>query len=263
MGRQKDIVCKVHGPAEVALACRHVTAGVACGWHTGIRDGTHPDAWCDRCDEQLANRSEWTLEMARQHDMGVTCAYCYDLAKQRNRDLPAYTRGKKAALTEPEQRKLREYALERIAGLQETARAKLRFDDYERWDFDEEARTLSFTDPERATLVADVRIVGGFDPDRETFAWSWATHADTGLLVAGLDTLRMFGEVRAIAHVTTTDWRASLSDAWEMTGVAGYLLGCQGVYRADFDDSYWFMLLSNWRQSRRGRTSPGGFTRDT
>ena len=48
-----------------------------------------------------------------------------------------------------------------------------------------------------------------------------------------------------------------------MTAVAGYLLGCQGVYRADFDDRFWFMLLSNWRQSKRGRTSPGGFTRDT
>ena len=262
MGRQKDIVCKVHGPAEVALACRHVTAGIACGWHTGIREGKHPDAWCDRCDEQLANRGEWTLEMARQQDMAVTCAYCYDLAKQRNRDLPAYARGKKSALTEPEQRKLREYALERIAGIQESARQKLRFDEYARWDFDEGARTLAFTDPDRPTLVADVRLVGGYDPGRDTWAWAWTSHAESGLLIAGLDQLRMFGEVRAMDPLVSGEWPASLSDAWEMTGIAGYLLACQGVYRADFDDRYWFMLLSNWRQSRRGRTSPGGFIRE-
>jgi hypothetical protein len=262
VGRQKDIVCKVHGPAEVALACRHVIGGVACGWHTGIGEGAHPDAWCDRCDEQLASVGEWTLEMARQSEMTVTCAYCYDLAKQRNRDLPAHTRGKRAELTAAEQTALRDYATARIATTQDAARKKLAFDHYARWDYDEDARALSFTDPDRATLIADVRIVGAYT-ESHTFVWGWDTHPDGGLLVAGLDSLRMFGEVRNMSALATSGWPAKLADGWEMTAVAGYLLGCQGVYRADFDDRFWFMLLSNWRQSKRGRTSPGGFTRDT
>jgi hypothetical protein len=262
VGRQKDIVCKVHGPAPAALACRHVLAGVACGWHVGPGDGTHPDAWCDRCDEMLASGGDWTIEMARQSEMTVTCAYCYDLAKQRNRDLPAHARGKRAELTGDEQRALRQYATERIAAIQEAARKKLAFDKYARWDFDEDARALSFSDPDRATLIADVRIVGAYT-EAHTFSWGWSTHPGGGLLVAGLDTLRVFGDVRGMDVLTTTDWKASVDDGWEMVAVAGYLLGCQGVYRADYDDRFWFMLLSNWRQSRRGRTSPGGFRRDT
>ena len=263
MGRQKDIVCKVHGPAAVALACRHLMAGVACGFHTGPQDGTHPDAWCDRCDELLVTGGEWTIEMTRQADMTVTCVYCYDLAKQRNRDLPAHTRGKGAVLTADEQRKLGDFATKRIASLQEATRGKLEFDAYARWDYDEEARTLSFTDPDRATLVADVRLVGSFVPASHTFVWSWASHPDGGLLVSQIDTLRTFGEVRGMVQLTTTGWEATLADAWEMAAIAGYLVSCEGVYRAEYDDRYWFMLLSNWRRARRGRTVPGGFTRDT
>jgi uncharacterized protein DUF6882 len=263
VGRQKDIVCKVHGPASVALACRHLVSGVACGFHTGMQEGgDHPDAWCDRCDELLATGGEWTLEMARQADMTVTCAYCYDLAKQRNRDLPAHVRGKKAALAPDEQRKLADYATERIAAIQESARTKRGFDAYERWDFDEEARTLAFTDPERAMLVAEVRLVGAFAPKTSTFEWSWASHADGGLLIAQLEQLKMFGEVRGFERLATSGWPATLADGWEMTAIAGYLLGCEGVYRAEYDDRYWFMLLSSWRNARRGATVPGGFTRD-
>lgn len=262
MGRQKDIVCKVHGPAAVALACRHLVAGVACGFHTGVHDDDRPDAWCDRCDELLATGGEWTLEMARQADMTITCVYCYDLAKQRNRDLPAHARGKGAVLTADEHRKLADYATVRIAAIQEASRGKLGFDAYARWDFDEEARTLSFTDPERQTLVADVRLVGSFAPAPKTFDWSWSTHAGGGLLVAPVEQLKMFGEVRGLAQLQRSGWSATLPDGWEMTALAGYLLGCEGVYRADYDDRYWFMLLGNWRHARRGRTVPGGFTRE-
>ena len=257
MARQKDIVCKVHGPAPVALACRHLASSVACGFHTDVGD-PHPDAWCDLCDEMLASAGEWTLEMSRQADMATTCAYCYDLAKQRNRDLPAHARGKRAALTHEEYRKLADYAIARIAGIQEAARTKWEFDAYERWDFDEDTRTLSFNDPDRPTLAAEVHIVGAFAPATNTFAWSWSTHPQGGLLVAGVDGLRTFGEVRGVSQLATSDWRATVADGWEVAAVAGYLLGCEGIYRAEFDDQLWFMLLANWRHPRRGRTL-GGF----
>ena len=256
----KDIVCKLHGPAQVALVCRHLERGVACGFHTGIDDAGHPDAWCDRCDELFASAGEWTIEMTRQSEMAITCTYCSDLAKQRNRDLPAHTRGKRAALTAEEARKLADYAIARIASFQEVARDKWQFDAYARWDFDEDARTLSFADPDRSTLVADVRIIGAFTPASNTFAWSWTTHPRGGLLVSATEGLRAFGEVRGLERLTTSDWRATVADGWEMAALAGYLLGCEGVYRAEFDDKLWFMLLSGWRHSRRGSTLSGGFS---
>jgi len=251
------MICKLHGPTPITLACRHLASGIACGFHSAPGDGERPDAWCDKCDEARAQGGEWTQEMNRQRDLSLTCTYCYDLAAARNRNVPAHARGPKAALTNPEFRALCEHATAQVADVQEGARAKWAFDIYERWDFDEDARTLAFSDPKRSTLVADVRLVGAFTPKTNTFQWSWATYEHDNLLIAGIASLRTFGEVRGVMQLTTNDWKGTITDGWSMTAIAGYLLGCAGVYRADYDDRYWFMLLSNWRHARRGQTVPG------
>ena len=253
----REMICKLHGPTPITLACRHLVNGIACGFHTGPGDGERPDAWCDKCEAARAHAGEWTQELNRQADLSLTCTYCYDLAASRNRDVPAHARGKVAAMTNPEFRALCDHATTQVADVQEGARAKWAFDIYARWDFDEDARVMSFNDPERPTLVADVRLVGAFAPKASTFQWSWATYERDNLLIAGIPSLRTFGEVRAVTQLTMNDWTCKLADGWAMTAIAGYLLGCAGVYRADFDDKYWFMLLANWRYSRRGQTVPG------
>lgn len=254
---QREMICKLHGPTPTTLACRHIVGGIACGFHTGIGEGERPDAWCDKCDEMLMKGGEWTREMNRQADLAMTCTYCYDLAAARNRKIPEHARGKRAVMTGPEFRELCTHATAQIADVQEAARKTWAFETYARWDFDEEARTLLFTDPQRPTLVADVRLVGAFTPQTKTFQWAWASHEQDNLLIAGIPGLRTYGDVRGLAELTSNDWTCKLTAGWEMTAIAGYLLGCAGVYRADFDDKYWFMLLASWRHSRRGRTVPG------
>ena len=253
---QREMICKLHGPTPITLACRHLVMGVACGFHAA-GEGLRPDAWCDRCDEAHAHAGEWTLEMNRQANLSLTCTYCYDLAASRNRNVPAHARGKQATMTAAEFRALCEHATAQVADVQEGARAKWAFDVYARWDFDEDARTLAFTDPQRPTLVADVRIVGSYSPQANTFQWSWATYEHDHLVIAGIPSLRTYGEVRGLTRLSTNEWPAKLAEGWEMTALAGYLLGCAGVYRAEYDDRFWFMLLANWRHARRGATVPG------
>jgi hypothetical protein len=206
---------------------------------------------------ELAEGGEWTLELAKQADIGLVCAYCYDLAVDRNRDLPAHARGARATLTIEEHRRLFDHATAEIATIQEAARAKWRFDAYARWDFDRDARTLAFSDPDKPALVASVRLVGTFTTAPAAFHWAWGDHDDDDLLAAGLDGVRVFGDVRGVAALTTRDWPCRLRDAWELSAVAGYLLGCDGIYRAEFDDRFWFMLLAGWRHARRGSTESG------
>jgi hypothetical protein len=241
------------------MACRHVATGIACGWRHAAGDGERPDAWCDRCDEQLATAGEWTLEMAHQADMQVICIYCYDLAATRNRDIPKLARGERAVLSGEEHKRLFAHATERLGDAQAESREKWKFDQYARWDFDEGARTLSFSDDNKSTLVADARLVGVMTSQPSRFEWGWALYAENRLLVTGIASLRMFGEVRGLSQVANTGWACKQLDGWQMAALAGYLLGCDGAYRAEFDDKLWFMLLSNWRYARRGRTEPGGF----
>jgi hypothetical protein len=160
-------------------------------------------------------------------------------------------------MTTAEFRALCDHAMNQVSDGQEGARVKWGFDAYARWDFDEEGRTLAFTDPARSTLIAEVRLVGAFDPATSTFHWSWANYDRDHLLIAGIPSLRTYGDVRGISQLTTNDWDAKMTDGWRMTALAGYLLGCAGVYRADYDDKFWFMLLGNWRHSRAGSTTTG------
>jgi hypothetical protein len=59
--------------------------------------------------------------------------------------------------------------------------------------------------------------------------------------------LRVFGEVRAIPELTTPCWECEEQAGWEMSALAGYVLGADGIYRAPFEHQRWFMLLSNLR----------------
>jgi hypothetical protein len=237
-----ELACKLHGSAPAARACRHVIAGIACGVHVPPGGGERADAWCDRCDE-LAER-----------ELQLACIRCYDAAVARNRDVPPHARGARATLTVEEHRALFDHATGRLAAIQEAARARWQFDTYERWDFDPDTQTLAFSAPDRPTIVAGVRLVGTF---KGAFRWAWVDHDESDLLAAGSTSVRAFGEVRGIAAMTARDWPCRLRDAWELSSVAGYLLGCDGIYRAQFDDRFWFLLLAGWRHARRGSTESG------
>jgi uncharacterized protein DUF6882 len=116
-----------------------------------------------------------------------------------------------------------------------------------RWDFDEAASTLTFAERERSGVVADVRLVGSYSTKSGTFQWAWQTYEDGAPEVADVARLRVFGEVRGIASVTTPTSTCDEAAAWDMACLAGYVLGAEGLYRAPFDHQRWFMLLSNWR----------------
>ncbi len=65
--------------------------------------------------------------------------------------------------------------------------------------------------------------------------------------VTGMSDLEGFGEVRGIERLTKSWWECDQQEGWEMTALAAYLFGCDLAYRAPFDDTYWYMLLSNAR----------------
>jgi hypothetical protein len=95
-------------------------------------------------------------------------------------------------------------------------------------------------------LHADVRHVGSYSTKSSTFQWAWKTFDDAPE-AEDISRLRVFGEVRGIAKLTTPNWACDETDGWEMASVAGYVLGAEGLYRPPFEHVRWFMLLSNLR----------------
>ncbi|MDQ3298175.1 MAG: hypothetical protein M3619_16420 [Myxococcota bacterium] len=118
-----------------------------------------------------------------------------------------------------------------------------------KWHFDDESRTLTFYDPERLTVIADVVHVGSYSTKSSTFQWAWETYDPETREAVDISRLRVFGEVRGIERLTTPYWACEEVDGWEMASLAGYVLGAEGLYRPLFDHVRWFMLLSNLRHS--------------
>lgn len=92
-----------------------------------------------------------------------------------------------------------------------------------------------------------VRLVGSYSTKSNTFQWPWETFEEDTLEAQAISLLRVFGEVRGIRKLTTAKWECEEAEAWEMTSLAGYLLGGEALYRAPFDHLRWLMLLSNLR----------------
>lgn len=236
------VICGRHGQTRATFMCRHLAAGVACGYHAAAEnpDDRWPDAWCDRCDEQLDDDGEWTEDAMAFADIKVLCTHCYDAARERNRDVPELLRGAGARLDDDERGRLWGGA---FADAQ-TKQAKLEFlHGGGRWHFDDQQRTLTFSGDDRPTIIARVRLVGSYATKSGTFQWAWAMYGHDDPLVAGVDRLRELGMVRDLAELQRTWWACPIEEAWEMAALAGYVLGARGLYRAPFDDLYWFMLI--------------------
>ena len=51
------------------------------------------------------------------------------------------------------------------------------------------------------------------------------------------------------APLVVPQWKADVVDAWELAGVAAYVLEAQGVYRAPTDNGYLFMAIMGIRSA--------------
>jgi hypothetical protein len=250
MSESKRVVCGKHGETPPTFACWHVTRGIACGFHASSEhpDERWPDAWCDLCEEAFqAAGGEWNDVSERQAAVQMMCTHCCETARDRNQRVPPLARGAAARLTAEASSALIRHAVHAGQAIQEVANGRWGWRGMARWDFDDKTSTLTFSDPRRPNLIADVRLVGSYSTRSGTFQWAWQTFDEAAPDAEAVSRLRVFGEVRGISHLTTPKIECDESHGWEMAALAGYILGAEGLYRAPIDHQRWFMLLSNWR----------------
>jgi hypothetical protein len=250
MSERQSVTCGAHGETPATFMCRHVATGSGCGFHASVQDTTDrwPDAWCDLCEQAFqAAGGEWNEVSEAGLDAQLLCTHCYEAARARNIRVLPHARGAAAHLTKNEQAALVHHAVHELKAIQAASDGRWGFLGMAKWHFDDESRTLTFSDPKRPTVIADVRHIGSYSTKSSTFQWAWETFDPEAPEAEDISRLRVFGEVRGMERLTAPNWACDEVDGWEMASLAGYVLGAEGLYRPPFDHVRWFMLLSNLR----------------
>jgi hypothetical protein len=133
--------------------------------------------------------------------------------------------------------------------VQEVSRSRWGFGGKTSFHYDALTRSLWFYDAGAAAgVVAQAEVVGSFSTKTSTWLWSWANEGSTSDDRARFGPLRVLGEVRGIAKLAGAQWEAEEVDGWEVTQIAGYILGAEGIYRAPMRHLMVFFLLQRLRE---------------
>jgi hypothetical protein len=117
--------------------------------------------------------------------------------------------------------------------------------DWERYDYDQESATLVFSSEGIARVTTKIRIVGSWAAGPGTWLWAWDNASILPSAAEGVHLLGTFGEQNQFTRLRSALWQADEVDAWEMTSVACFLFGGDGVYRVPDEDGALFMVLSD------------------
>ena len=125
---------------------------------------------------------------------------------------------------------------------------------HKRWDWDPDAVTLTFSDPDLPTLRIDVSIVGTVEGT--SWQWSWANRNVPASNSVGMEKVRDFGEVNRLEKLTTAFLEADEYTGWEMTAVAAHVLDAAGAYSFPTERGRCFLLYRRIEQLAPEQSMP-------
>jgi len=112
-----------------------------------------------------------------------------------------------------------------------------------RWDWDDVAVTLTFSDPVKSTVRIDVSVVGSIEGN--SWQWSWANKNYKDRSRIGMDKVREFGEEKGYEALTSGFLEADEYTGWEITAIAAHLLNAPGAYRFPTDSGHVYLVYRN------------------
>jgi hypothetical protein len=115
-----------------------------------------------------------------------------------------------------------------------------RYGRHVRWDWDDVAATLTFSDPVLPTVRIDVTVVGSTEGN--SWEWSWANPNYQAYSKRDMEKIREFGEKNGYDKLTSAFLDADEFTGWEMTAVAAHFLGAPGAYRFPTEHGYCYLI---------------------
>ena len=116
----------------------------------------------------------------------------------------------------------------------------VRYGRHNRYDWDDDAVTLTFSDPVLLTVRIDVTVVGSTEGD--SWEWSWANSNYEVRSKLDMEKVREFGQKNGYYKLTTAFLEANEYTGWEMTAVAAHVLGALGAFRFATEHGYCYLI---------------------
>ena len=239
-----EFQCDTHGPAEATYLCAHLLEQPVQTWYCAApcADQPHPDAWCAACERLFQQEGEWNERNEGGLDIRAVCHHCYEDARAAS--VKAMSSETQALWVDAVTA-----CHERLSERQALLSATHKLATHERWDYDQESATLTFSNAGVPAVVADVEFIGSISNTSGTWRWSWANFHLHPNVVGRISAVREYGREHHFAPLVVPQWKADVVDAWELAGVAAYVLEAQGVYRAPTDNGYLFMAIMGIRSA--------------
>jgi len=136
-------------------------------------------------------------------------------------------------------------ALHELMQLNENYHEQFRIGDYERWFYDLERGTLTFSHHGVPHVVAAIQVVGSLSTRTSSWLWSWANESIPKEMSNAFLAVREFGQRHNVLKLTQDYWEATEDEGWEMSAVAVRVLGGKGVYRCPGESGFLFLLLTD------------------
>lgn len=122
---------------------------------------------------------------------------------------------------------------------------------WERWDYDGDLGTITFSEGGLAKVIAEVQLVGTTSTRSGTWLWGWANDSVPRSRTIQIDQVRAFGIAESLPVLSEPSWHDDEYHGWEMTAIAAKLLHARGGYRAPRQGagfSYYVYTSIGWAQ---------------
>jgi hypothetical protein len=132
--------------------------------------------------------------------------------------------------------------------------AEFHFAAHQRFDWDEEAGLLVFSDHDTAKVISHIQFVGEVTTRDSSWRWSWGNDDVAPPMQRATRSARWYGWRHGIRLLRQPHWTGDQQDGWEMTALTAWITDAVGAYRAPYSDSsgYSFPVLRDMRRAPPG-----------
>jgi hypothetical protein len=141
-----------------------------------------------------------------------------------------------------------------LTAKQERLRAEFQLGTHPRFDWDQRAGLIVFSDHDTARVIARIQFVGSIATRDSTWLWAWSNETVEPSMQRAARSARWFGWRHGIRYLTDAHWAADPIDGWEMTILTAWITNASGAYRVPNSDSsgYTYLLLNDVVRAKPG-----------